>query len=152
VARLPAPTNEESISVEEDRFRSAVADLAAQGKTPPEIARALAPNDPKRRKTLRSRIWALAYRERDFAARVQERVFGKMLFGLGPATDGLVARASRGRPDAIKLLYEASGFHNPRVKHEHSGDIKIKLEMPRPEGKTVEAEVEEIQDAEVVDP
>jgi hypothetical protein len=59
-------------------------------------------------------------------------------------------RASRGNPTAIRLLFEATGFHNTKVKHEHSGDITVKLEgIPRPE--PVVEEDHDIVDAEVVD-
>lgn len=74
---------------------------------------------------------------------------GEMMMGLIPATEALTRRAAKGRPDAIKLLYEASGFHNPRVKHEHSGDIKITLEsVPRP---TFQSDDDDVVDADVVD-
>lgn len=70
-----------------------------------------------------------------------------MAAGLIPITDALIRRAAKGRPDAIKLAYEASGFHNPRVKHDHSGEINIKLDMPRPK----QVESGEVVDAEVVE-
>ena len=69
----------------------------------------------------------------------------EMLLALVPATRALGQRAARGRPDAAKLLFEATGFHNPRVKHDHSGEIKIKLEIPRP------AFESDVVDADVVD-
>jgi hypothetical protein len=69
------------------------------------------------------------------------------MVGLVPATHALAGRAARGRPDAIKVLFEASGFHNPRVRHEHSGEIKIKLDMPRP----AFGSDDEVVDADVVD-
>lgn len=72
---------------------------------------------------------------------------GEMTVALGPAVVALGSRARKGRPDAIKLLFEATGFHNPRVKHEHSGDIKISLSMPRPK---FDADAT-VADAEVVD-
>ena len=83
-----------------------------------------------------------------FHAMVSAAAHGEMVEGLIPATQALGKRAARGRPDAIKLLFEASGFHNPRVKHEHSGDINIHLDMPRPERVVDE---DQVVDAEVVD-
>lgn len=71
-----------------------------------------------------------------------------LMVGLPKASEALAARAGRGRPDAIKLMYEASGFHNPRVQHEHSGEIKVKLEMPRPK---FDADAGHVVDADVVD-
>lgn len=46
--------------------------------------------------------------------------------------EALAKRAKRGRVDAIRLALEVTGVHNPRVRHEHSGDISISLKMPRP--------------------
>lgn len=66
---------------------------------------------------------------------------GIMMTSLTPATVALGQRAARGRPDATKLLYEASGFHNPRVQHDHSGEIKVSLNLPRP--KSVDSTAEE---------
>jgi hypothetical protein len=60
-------------------------------------------------------------------------------------TRALVRRAQRGRVDAIKLLFELTGFYNPRsiVDHNHSGEININLTMGgRPEP-VVDAEVVE---------
>lgn len=84
--------------------------------------------------------------DEEFARRVALRARGELLIGLGPAVAGLSRSGARGRVDAAKLLLEASGFHNPRVKHDHSGSIEIKLTMPRPERQAVD-----IPDADVVD-
>jgi hypothetical protein len=66
-----------------------------------------------------------------------------MLMDLGPVATAVGARAKRGRIDAAKLLMESTGFHNPRVKHEHSGDIKLTLNIPRPsfDGEVADADV-----------
>lgn len=69
-------------------------------------------------------------------------------------TEALVRRATRGRPDAIKLALEIAGIHNPRVSHEHSGDITVTLaSVPRPEPVVnPNAQLEEpVVDAEVVE-
>jgi hypothetical protein len=55
-----------------------------------------------------------------------------------------------GKPDAVKLVFEATGFYSPRVQHEHSGDINIKLQIPRPAGE-IEASAEDVTDADVVE-
>lgn len=62
---------------------------------------------------------------------ILERVQAGATFGLIGAADGLAARASR-KTDAAKLLFEMTGVHTPRQKVEHGGEIKIKLEIPRP--------------------
>lgn len=114
---------------------------------PREIAAKLAGQDMAKRKRLRSRIRHMIRNDPKFAVAVGVEARAQMLTDLGPATTALGKRAKRGRPDAIKLLYEASGFHNPKVQHEHSGDIKITLDIPRPP-KRVDAD---IADADVIE-
>jgi hypothetical protein len=51
-----------------------------------------------------------------------------------PASGAAVGRrAGRGRPDAAKLVWEASSFHNSKIQHEHSGGIEIRVSIPRPQ-------------------
>lgn len=149
MANLPAVREQESaLSPEEERFREQLADLVIAGKDPKEIARQLAPNDRHRRRAIRRRIWKMLAADPDLQRRVSLRAKAILIQGLGPATQRLVDRAANtGRPDVVKLLFEASGFHNPRVKHEHAGEIKISVDMPRParvdEPEPVDAEVVE---------
>lgn len=71
---------------------------------------------------------------------------GDMVLSLPGVTEALVRKARAGRVDAIKLLYEASQFHNPRTTVDHTGEVKITVStMPRPEV------VEDIVDAQVVE-
>lgn len=64
---------------------------------------------------------------------------------LDPAMKGARRRATAGRMDGVRFIAEATRFHNPRVNHEHSGEVKITIDMPRPqreiEGPVVDAEV-----------
>jgi hypothetical protein len=58
---------------------------------------------------------------------------GQMILALPGITEALIKRAQRGRPDAIKLIFEASGFHNPKMQHEHSGEVDLRIvQVPRP--------------------
>lgn len=146
VANLPANQNESSTGLTE--FEERIAECFAKGMTPAKIAKYMYPDDHAARRRLRRRLWHMVRRDARIAAEVGQINQAKMVIGLGPATDALIRRASKGRPDAIKLLYEASGFHNPRVKHEHTGDIKITLNsLPRPE----RPEVDDAIDADVVE-
>jgi len=149
---LPAATNGSSeLSKKDQRFIEIVVDALAAGLTPADIARR-ATEDRKQRKHLRKKIWRWLEGNPHLQQAIAVRAQAQMASDLVPAGQALGKRAKRGRPDAIKLLYEASGFHNPRVKHEHSGDIKISLEMPRPKqvGPPVDSN-EDVVDAEVVD-
>lgn len=73
---------------------------------------------------------------------------GDMLMGLPGSVNALNRRAHKGNVPAIKLHLEASGLHNPRVKHEHSGEIKVTMDIPRP---TMEQDAIDIPEADVVE-
>lgn len=146
---MPSPP---AVQTKSSRADEVIASLLAQGKRPNEIAKLIHPEDKVARKKLRMKLWHRVRHDAMLASAVGHEAQAEMLLGLGPATKALTRRAAKGRPDAIKLLYEASGFHNPKVKHEHSGDIKIELSMPRPERvETVDANDDDVIDAEVVE-
>lgn len=71
-----------------------------------------------------------------------ERAQSEVMLGAIPAGKGLAKRASR-KTDAAKLTFEMTGLHNTKVKHEHSGDIKISLDVPRPRFVDAEAQDDE---------
>jgi hypothetical protein len=128
----------------------AVVELLAKGVRPPQIAKKLYPKDAKKRKAARRKLWSMVYADRDLQARVAARAQAEMLVDLIPMTRALTTRAKHtGKPDAVKLAAEMVGFHTPKQKHEHSGEVKIKLDMPRP--KSIDADGEDIVDADVVD-
>lgn len=139
-----------------DKFKDLISGLIFKGVTPGTIAKALHPDDEEERSKMRNTIRKMVYRDADVQARIAEHAHGRMIMALGTVTEALIRRAERGRPDAIKLLFEASGFHNPRVKHDHSGNISITLNMPRPERPALAEPGEPtngqpVVDAEVVD-
>lgn len=148
MAGLPSAPNESALD-KLDPLRIYVVEALSLGLTLPQMAKRLEPDDPKKRKQLRAQFRKLTRSDKRFHEMVASAARGEMVAGLIPATQALAKRAARGRPDAIKLLYEASGFHNPRVQHEHTGDIKVTLDIPRPERLSVDPE--EVTDAEVVD-
>lgn len=151
---LPTAPTQSSVPEELTDEELAFAECFARGMEPPKIARILCPGtgakEKKERKALRKRLWKMVRQDPRIQHAIGERIQGHMLIGLGPAAEALMRRAAKGRPDAIKLLFEATGFHNPRVKHEHTGDIKVTLDMPRPARLPSSGE-DEIVDAEVVD-
>jgi hypothetical protein len=102
----------------------------------------------RRRRLLRRRILNMIATSEEIQGYIANQSKAIMMAALPAVSQRLADRAiRRGEPQAVKLLFEATGFYNPRVKHEHSGDIEIKLTMPRPEPaglpsgpKTVEGE------------
>lgn len=150
MANLPAITTQNAVPAANEELVDRLGDLIHSGVKPNEIARRLAPNDPDRRKYWRTKIRRLLQSDARLAARLADNAKIEMMTGLGPATVALTRKARAGRVDAIKLLFEASGLHNPRVQHEHSGEVNIKVSIPRPDVAKTHAE-DPIVDADVVD-
>lgn len=150
MANLPAETKGKSLSESEVKLRERLADLIHDGMTTAQIARAAYPKDKHGRRLMRRRLTYWLANDQDFQQRIADRARAELISGVGPAARALQGRAGRqGKPDAVKLLFEASGFHNPKVQHDHkhSGGVEIKLTMPRPE----RTKDEDIVDADVVD-
>lgn len=145
VANLPARRNESS--PEPSKLEEAIIDRLEAGETPPKIATRLAKGDKALAKRLRRKIWRMVRHDAQFQRNIAERAQAHLLAGLPAAAAGVSRRAGRGRTDAAKLAFEASGFHNPRVQHEHSGDVNITVSIPRPAFDTDGA----VTDAEVVE-
>ena|ERR1700742_86284 len=107
-------------------------DLLRKGYSPEQIACKLDSSKGKRYRKIKGEILRAIAASPEFQAEQAEMAQGAMIMGVAPVAEAVVKRGKRGRVDAAKLIFEASGFHNPRVKHEHSGDISISLNMPRP--------------------
>lgn len=167
MSNLPV-TRDRSKLTREEKFSQAIGLALANGHEIPDIVKALVPkrkykDNPaelkRARNRMRAKIHRMAATDETVRLIVAEHVTGKMVSALPQITDALIKRAKRGRPDAIKLIFEATGYYNPKVKHEHSGDITIKLDIPRPipvdnkmEGQDpVDADAEDITDADTVD-
>lgn len=148
----PRPEAEKQESQELSKLDKIIMAGLAAGKRPIEIARSVYPDkkDQKKRYALRRKIIYRAARDQKLQQAIFEYSQGLMLLGLPTVSQAMVGRGGRGRTDAAKLVMEATGFHTPRSKQEHSGEIKIKLDMPRPP-RTVDNEAETVTDAEVVE-
>lgn len=133
MANLPVLADSSSLSEADERFFETVIDHLAGGKTPKTIAFKVYPRDRNKRRKLEHRIFKLAAYDANFQSRVALRSKASLVLDMPAIASAVGHRAKRGRIDAAKLAMEASGFHNPKVKHEHSGEIKVKLEMPRPQ-------------------
>lgn len=128
--------------------RAAFERALAKGFTAEEIALHIVGKRNRNFRRIRGQVRRVMAEAEEFQRDMGLRGRGVMVEGLEGAAEALVRRAHRGRPDAIKLLFEATGFHNPRVQHEHSGEIEIKMTaIPRPpavdEDGVVDAEVVE---------
>lgn len=155
MANLPAPPNKSSQPTLDPK-RAKIASLLAGGVSHKTIARKLAKGDPKKAKVWREKLRRWMMTDEAFQQAVAAGAMAELRLAVPATTQALIDVATkRKRVDAIKLTFEASGFHNPRVQHEHSGEIQVSLNIPRPgkqealnPGKDAESPV---VDAEVVD-
>lgn len=146
MANLPATTPKNAVS---EDYIARLAELVGEGQHPKDLARKLHPHDRAARRRTYMRLRRLALSDARLAQTVSDDAKLDLIVGLRPTVQALIRHARR-RPDAAKLVLEASGFHNPRVSHEHSGEVNIKVTMPRPDFKSTQAQ-EPVVDADVVD-
>jgi hypothetical protein len=129
-------------------YKALIAQAIHDGFKPGDVAARLAKGDKRLAKKYRKEIRGLLARDEEFQALLGEAARAELLAGLGTITRGLVRAGGRGRSDAVKLAYEALGFHTTKTKHEHSGSIEVKVSgVPRP----TPVEEEPVPDAEVVE-
>lgn len=118
---------------------------------PGEIARRLAKGDKDKARKYRARIRYLSYNHtEEMGQRLAYKLKAEMMVGTGGVVQAVIKRGERGRIDAAKLIFEMTGLHNPKVQHEHSGEIAIKLDIARPP-RTVDEDATGIVDADVVE-
>lgn len=116
------------------------------GTHPQELAKKLHPTDRMARSRTYSKLLRALLHDDRLATRVREEAHAEFVVGLIPTARALAKAAQQPYAKAMpsqKLLLEITGYHNPKVQHEHSGEIKIKVEMPRPtfEGTVEDADV-----------
>jgi hypothetical protein len=134
------------------RFKAVVAGLLDAGFEPRQIAKAIEPRDPAARRETRNVLMGMLANDRELQQMVADRSRAKMIAALPAITEALVARAQRGRPDAIKLVFAATGFYDPKLqRHQHTGEVKIVVSIPRPRTLPNEADERDVVDAEVVE-
>lgn len=109
-------------------------DLAKRGWLSRDVARRIAPGNPRRQKAIRQEFRAAVAETEVLKNQAVAAGNGAVFEEWPDIVDALIRRAMRGRVDAAKFLAEITGIHNPRVDHLHKGDVKLTLvSMPRPE-------------------
>jgi hypothetical protein len=139
------------------RLEQLVARAVADRVPLPTIANRLARKTGKPAKYWRQRLRRVVAH----SSYVRDEAFtatnAELIMALPASGEAIGRRAGRGRPDAAKLMWSATGYHNDRVQHEHSGGIDIRLSIPRPEttqdqlGPGKDPESSEYVDADVVE-
>jgi hypothetical protein len=131
MASLPATTTQ---STEIHPVKLQVAELIASGMPTSKIALKLAGGDKRKAHNLRRQIRRWVYTDPKFASALASTAKAEAFLQFVQAVPAVGKRAGRGRVDAFKVLGEFTGAHNPKVQHEHSGEINIKISgMPRPQ-------------------
>jgi hypothetical protein len=126
--------------------------LLVAGHTIGDIVDRLAPDDPRRQHTIKQQIYRIMGQDEEVQTALGLMGKGQLVLHTPDMVNALVRRASKGNIPAIKLALEASGFHNPRLLHEHSGEININIKgLPRPERHADVTEADVVEDADVVD-
>jgi hypothetical protein len=97
--------------------------LINKGWTASDIANKLAPGDDRKQKQIRTRVRSIIANDEEVKSMKALEAQGILIESTPQIVEAVVRRASKGNIPAAKLALEASGFHNPRVQHEHSGDI-----------------------------
>lgn len=104
-----------------------------KGYTPQEAAKKTVPKPGRKQRLALRQAYRILATDQTLQQAIAEEAKGILVRGVPVASTAVTKRASRGRVDAAKLVFEASGFYNPRIQHEHSGDIKVTIDIPRPE-------------------
>jgi hypothetical protein len=142
MANLLARTNRSSIT-RADRIRR----LLRRGWTTDMIVEKLAKDDPRKTRVIQMQVGRILVSDEELQADLAAAGHAAVMEQIPEVTKAVVRRAIKGNIPAAKLAMEASGFHNPRVKHEHTGDIKVTIDnAPRPpvvQDDVVDAEVVE---------
>lgn len=145
---LPSQTVDQNSVRPASKGQKVLINLMEEGENPTDIARRKYPKakDKKKRQLLRQKLWNQLNKV-EVQREIAERVQAGAMAGLIGASDGLATRAAR-KTDAAKLLFEMTGVHTPRSRVEHSGEVKISLNIPRPtfEGQEIYDDHKPIED------
>lgn len=150
MARSHLPADKSSTDVaapyQPSKFEQWIVLRLVAGSNPTAMAKLLHKKYPKRPvSTWRYRIMREVGRSPWIQSELAAVGRSELLMAVPSAASGVGRRARRGRTDAAKLVFEATGFHNPRVSHDHTGEIKITLDVPRPKRvETVDSTAEEV--------
>lgn len=130
MANLPARQPKSSLkTTRADKIRK----YLYKGYSPVEAAKKVVPKPGRKQRVALAQAYRILATDQALQQAIAEEGKGVLIGAVPNTSRAVTKRASRGRVDAAKLVFEASGFHNPRVQHEHSGDIKVTIDIPRPE-------------------
>src|SRR5262252_8062610 len=97
----------------------------------PQIAKRLAKGDRATERRLRHRLWKKIQFDTALQIGIFDRSKAHLVAGLPKAAAMQAMSAGRANRTGMltsKLIFEATGFHNPRIQHDHSGEVTIKMD------------------------
>ena len=145
-ANLPARRTSNSLS---DGQLEGLIDRLADGQHPRDIAKSLAPGEYRKQRRIRRRLERAMLMDGRVAEGIGAQARVSAMVGLGPAMRRLAKRAQAGHFPSTRLLLEITGYYNPKTTHEHHGEIKISVDIPRPD--FTDGSEAEVVDADVVE-
>lgn len=132
MANLPAKREPDSLPQLSKAQRKALT-LLGDGHSLGSAARELAKKNGHTEKAWRQLLRRWAATDEVFQRAIALEAHGQLGVDLVRVVKAVGNRAARGNPNMARLAMEASGFHNPKVDHKHSGEVKITLSgIPRP--------------------
>jgi hypothetical protein len=138
--------------LEKTNRREKIRKLLAKGYAVDEIVDKIAGDDARKRRIVSAQIHNMIHLDVQTQDIMGSMSKGSMIADTYEAALALGRRAKKGNIPAIKLLFEATGFYNPRIEHEHSGEININFKgLPRPDRHEDVTEADGIEDAQVVE-
>lgn len=148
----PAPIDYDNLP-EPTRLHIAIIDRLEKGQSIQGMAVELAKGDKAKARRYREKLRRMLAKDPILKRAIMERSRDTLVAGLPGAMQAAVKRSHRGRMDAVRFVSESTGFHNPKVKHEHSGEVKITVNVPRPKFADTESVADDmaIEDADVVE-
>jgi hypothetical protein len=147
MAGLPDVAQQSSVP-EPTEYHETIVDWLEQGKTLPELAKKLSKGDKAKAKALRRKFRKMADKDPLLRMAIYNRARSGIINAVPGTVEAVRKRAQRGRMDAAKVILEASGVHNPRVQHEHSGEVQVTINMPRPKlGDTLIPDVDVVEES-----
>lgn len=120
------------------------------GMSVDDMAKKMGGTNRRKRARARKRILQILATDKELAGRIDAYTTAILRGYQMPVAESLGQVAMSGKFQSQKLLLEATRFHNTKVDHNHSGDIKITVDMPRPP-RRIDPETDgDVVDADVV--
>ena len=132
MANLPA-VRKPDVPAKLTKTQQLAVEFFCEGKTITAASNELAKRNGHSARTWRRILRKWATEDDAFQKAIAAAAQAELITGTPRVVKAVVNRGGRGNPNMARLAMEASGFHNPKVDHRHSGEVKITVSgLPRP--------------------